>query len=88
MWRSHGLSCSLAFCAAEMSRWLNENNVIRRIFLFVTLWMTYRAFTWASAFAATSTLDGVGQGAVIVAVTAPIAYLQKAVFEKYLESRS
>ena len=74
-----------------MKEWLNnllnQHGAVRRSLLAVTLWMTWRSFCWAATFASVSTFDGTGTAAVIAAVLAPIAYLQKAVFDAYLASR-
>lgn len=60
---------------------------VRALTLYVTLWMTWRAFAWAAAFAHTTTLDGLATAAVIGAVTAPISYLQKTVFDAYMRGK-
>ena len=56
--------------------------------LFVTLWMTYRAFDWAAHYALSGMeTNGAEAAAIILAVTAPITYLQKVVFEAYLGAK-
>jgi hypothetical protein len=55
--------------------------------IYVTLWMTWRAFLWAAEFAFATKLDGIGTAAVIAAVTAPISVLQAFTFKIYSESR-
>lgn len=67
--------------------WVDSRGVVRRIVLFVTLWMTWRAFQWAAEFASTTTRSGMDIGAIIAAVTAPITYLQASAFKVYSDSR-
>lgn len=67
--------------------WVDTRSVVRRIVLFVTLWMTWAAFVWAAGFAETTDKSGVEVGLIIAAVTAPIAALQGFVFKVYSESR-
>ncbi len=72
----------------SLTTWERKLAIRRSIVLFVTLWMTYRAFDWAAAYAmAGLATSGVEAGAIILAVTAPITYLQKVVFEAYINSR-
>ena len=60
----------------------------RTVVLFVTLWMTYRAFEWAADYSVIGTgVNGIEAAAIIAAVTAPITYLQKVVFDAYLQSK-
>jgi hypothetical protein len=62
----------------------------RSAVLFVTLWMTWRAFTWAAAYASSIGANNesmLGAAAMIAAVTAPISMLQAAVFKAYIESK-
>lgn len=68
--------------------WEKKLALRRSIVLFVTLWMTYRAFDWAAHYALSGMeTNGLEAAAIIAAVTAPISYLQKVVFQAYLESR-
>ena len=69
--------------------WLEKKNFVsvRAGILYVTLWMTWRAFLWASEYALATKLDGIGTAAVIAAVTAPISVLQAFTFKIYSESR-
>lgn len=65
----------------------------RSVVLFVTLWMTWRAFTWAAEYASAlvalgSTDSWVAAAAMIAAVTAPISMLQASVFKAYIEAKS
>ena len=73
--------------------WEQKLGVRRSVVLFVTLWMTWRAFTWAAEYASAlialgSTDSWVAAAAMIAAVTAPISMLQAAVFKAYIESKS
>lgn len=65
--------------------WVDRRIVIRRIALFIMMWMTWQAFAWAALFAEKSIAMGAGWdvGAIIAAVTAPIAALQGYVFNMY-----
>jgi hypothetical protein len=69
--------------------WLERKNFIsvHAMTLYVTVWMTWRAFLWAGEYAFATTLDGIGTAAVIAAVTAPISAMQVFVFKTYSESR-
>lgn len=67
--------------------WVDTRSIVRRIVLFVTLWMTWAAFIWAAGFAEATDKSGVEVGLIIAAVTAPIAALQGFVFKVYSESR-
>lgn len=73
--------------------WEERLAVRRSAVLFVTLWMTWRSFAWATVYAE-SVLRGspnnegaLGAAALIAAVTAPIGMLQTAVFKAYIESK-
>jgi hypothetical protein len=60
----------------------------RSVVLFITLWMTYKAFDWATLYAsAVIGKGGLEAAAIIAAVTAPITYLQKVVFDAYISSK-
>lgn len=59
----------------------------RTIVLFVTLWMTYRAFGWAAEYANNLPTIDAGAALIIAAVTAPITYLQKVVFDAYIAAK-
>ena len=68
--------------------WEKKLAIRRTVVLFVTLWMTYRAFDWATAYAiAGMGKNGFEAAAIIAAVTAPITYLQKVVFDAYISSK-
>lgn len=74
--------------ADEFSQWEAKLGVRRTAMLFCTLWMTWEAFAWARSYASSvPTHDGLAVAAIIAAVTAPISYLQVAVFKAYLESK-
>ena len=70
---------------------LEEKLAVRRsAVLFVTLWMTWRAFTWAAAYASAMSATNesmLAAAAMIAAVTAPISMLQASVFKAYIESK-
>lgn len=66
--------------------------VRRTAVLFCTLWMTWKAYDWAAQFAYVVVVKAdnnlmLASAALIAAVTAPITYLQKAVFETYIASK-
>lgn len=69
--------------------WFERKNFVsvHALTLYLTLWMTWRAFLWASEFSLASSLDGIGTAAVIAAVTAPISMLQGFIFNVYSGSR-
>lgn len=69
--------------------WLERKNFVsvHAFMLYATIWLTWESFLRMTAYATASKLDGTGTALVIAAITAPIAYLQKAVFEIYSESR-
>lgn len=69
--------------------WENKLGIRRTIVLFVTLWMTWRAFGWAAEYAVfMKGVGGLEVAAIIAAVTAPITYLQKVVFEAYIGAKN
>lgn len=68
--------------------WVDSRAVVRRLVLFITLWMTYEITIQAWVFAKSSTFDGVGTAAVIAAVTAPFATLQGWVFSIYVKGKA
>jgi hypothetical protein len=75
------------------TNWEKQLGLRRSAVLFVTVWMTWRAFTWAAEYASAlialgSTDSWVAAAAMIAAVTAPISMLQAAVFKAYIESKS
>ena len=62
----------------------------RTAVLGMTLWMTWKAFDWAATFANVNGVDGTDSlaiAAIITAVTAPISYLQVAVFKAYIDGK-
>jgi hypothetical protein len=70
--------------------WERKLALRRSAVLFITLWMTWRAFAWAAAYASAATVDGdsaIAVAAMIAAVTAPISALQAAVFRAYIDSK-
>lgn len=71
--------------------WEEKLALRRSAVLFITLWMTWRAFTWAASYASQVSLAGgdsvLSAAAMIAAVTAPITYLQAAVFRAYIEAK-
>jgi len=62
----------------------NKLGVRRTIVLFVTLWMTYRAFGWAAEYASGLPSIDAGAALIIAAVTGPVSILQKYVFDAYI----
>lgn len=71
-------------------RWCDKRSFIsvRSGVLYVTVWMTWKAFVWAAVFATTTSKTGADVALIIAAVTAPISLLQAAVFKVYADSRS
>ena len=68
--------------------WVDNRAIIRRIVLFVTLWMSWASFTWAAAFAQATKLAGLEAAAIIAAVLTPISALQGFVFKVYVEGKA
>ena len=67
--------------------WDKRLGIRRTVVLFVTLWMSYKAFDGALHFAfAHVYTNGLEAAAIIAAVTAPVTYLQKVVFQAYIEA--
>ena len=71
----------------DIVAWEHKLAIRRTIVLFVTLWMTYRAFDWAAQYAGSLTVVDAGAALIIAAVTAPITYLQKVVFDAYIGAK-
>jgi len=70
-------------------KWADGRNFIsvRSFVLYITLWMTWKAFAWAALFATTTEKTGSDVALIIAAVTAPISFIQTAVFKVYTESK-
>ena len=66
----------------------------RSAVLAITLWITVKSYFWAAEFAYAAIKTGfnnetaLATGAIILAVTGPISYLQKVVFDSYIGSKS
>ena len=69
--------------------WFKDKNFVsvHSFTLYVTLWMTFEAYKWAGLFALGTDKQGAEVALIIGAVTAPITYLQKSVFDIYSTSR-
>lgn len=67
---------------------INEQGIVRRCVLGVTVYMTYTATTWAENFANVTARSGLDAAAIIAAVTAPLMALQGFAFKQYLDSRN
>lgn len=68
--------------------WERKLAIRRTLVLFITLWMTWKSFYWATVYAMSGIeTNGVEAAAIIAAVTMPISYLQKAVFGQYIDSK-
>ena len=63
--------------------WVDDRKIVRRSTLYFTLAMTAVAVFKGFDFAVISKFDGSGTAAIILAFTAPAAYLQKAVLDNY-----
>ena len=72
----------------EFWDWIDGRGVIRRIVLFVTLWLTWESYRWAAMFAESTDKSGVEVAAIIAAVTAPVTLLQASAFKAYIEGRT
>lgn len=70
--------------------WERKLALRRTVVLFTTLWLTWRSFEWATLYAASiasTDEQGIKAAATIFAVTAPVTYLQKVVFEQYIKAK-
>lgn len=69
--------------------WVDDRQIVRRSVLLFTLAMTYLAFYKGYEFAVLRPplFDGVGTSLIIAAFTAPVAFLQKAAFDAYLNNK-
>lgn len=85
---------SVESIAAKFASIEDKLAIRRTAVLFTTVWMSWRSFTWAAEYAREALLHSVGTegivaaAALVAAVTAPIAYLQKSVFAAYLDSKN
>jgi hypothetical protein len=71
-----------------ISAWEDKLALRRSFVLFTTLWLTWDAFHWATIYALSAgSTDALGKAAIIGAVTAPVTYLQKVVFEAYISAK-
>ncbi len=74
-----------------LAAWDEKLAIRRSVVLFITLWMTWRAFEWSARYVESVGADNsamLAAAAMVAAVTAPITYLQAAVFRAYIESKS
>lgn len=68
--------------------WIDSRYIVRRVVLFITVWMTWEAFWWGTSFVyKTSLTSGTDIALVIAAVTVPITALQKFAFDTYTSGR-
>ena len=67
---------------------IDKYGVVRRSVLGITLWATWKSYTWAALFAGESTRSGMDFAAIIAAVLAPITVLQGHAFQAYIVSRT
>lgn len=73
-----------------IAAWERKLAIRRSTVLFITLWMTWRAFSWSARYVESVGADNdamLAAAAMVAAVTAPITYLQAAVFRAYIESK-
>ena len=70
--------------------WLNKRNLVglRSVIVYVTLYITYKAFEWSISYATTSPYDALGTAAVMGAVTGPVSVLLGAVAAIYTSSKA
>jgi hypothetical protein len=67
--------------------WLDNRMIIRRIVLFLTMYLVLDSYIWAKNYAWLSTRNGSDIALVVVAVTAPVTLLLKFVLDNYTEVR-
>lgn len=76
---------------ATVHEWEEKLAIRRSTVLFTTLWMTWRSFTWATAYVSSVNLAdnnaALAAATMIAAVTAPIAALQGYVFKAYIDAK-
>ena len=75
----------------KFAAWEEKLGLRRSVVLFYTLYMTGRAFEWAGEYVKSVGAENdamLAAAAMVAAVTAPITYLQAAVFKSYLESKA
>jgi len=75
----------------KFTEWEERLGLRRTVVLFYTLYLTGRAFEWAGAYVQSVGAENdamLAAAAMVAAVTAPITYLQAAVFKAYLESKA
>jgi hypothetical protein len=70
--------------------WIDTRQIVRRLVLGFTLFMTYIAFYKGYEFAMLlpPRFDGTSTALIIAAFTAPVAYLQKSALTDYLANRT
>lgn len=73
----------------KFMQWADRRHFVsvRAMTLYITMWMTWKAFAWAAIYAIATNHDGLQQAAVIAAVTAPVSALQVFVFRSYMEAK-
>ena len=67
---------------------VDTRQIVRRISLGTTIYMSYMAFQWATEFATMTEKTGAEVGLIIAAVTGPVAALQGFVLKVYSEGRN
>ena len=75
----------------KFAQWEEKLGMRRTVVLFYTLYLTGKAFEWAGEYVKSVGAENdamLAAAAMVAAVTAPITYLQAAVFKAYLESKA
>jgi hypothetical protein len=70
---------------------IDNRGVVRRLVLFVSIWMLYIQSMWAHGYALTALSYGASDmsvAAIVAAISAPATLLVGYVFKEYLTSRS
>jgi len=72
----------------EFWDFVDNRAIIRRSVLFVTVYMSWLSFEWATEFATLTDKSGAEVGLIIAAVTGPVAALQAFILKVYSDARS
>jgi|WetSurMetagenome_2_1015567.scaffolds.fasta_scaffold57218_6 hypothetical protein len=66
---------------------IDQRAIIRRTVLFITIWMSYISYQWATHFVDACVKPGAEIALIIASVLGPITALQGFVFKLYLDSK-
>jgi len=72
----------------EFWDFIDSRAIVRRLVLFITVYMSWLSFDWAIQFATETPKSGAEVGLIIAAVTGPVAALQGFILKVYSDARS